>query len=331
MIRSATARPYRTKSVTDVLDLVLISWRLTSSDSDRNETLDCHELDDRRRRVSCCPWLESHHALERPQYIFFILDRAATRFKKNDPVKVESHKLDSYHSIFCRDVLSSEVAGALVSKKANRAVFCDDKTSSSRVCDTRRVNPYRERVPHRNVSIVTTDQMTTCPENLGRRFDCRAKPWACSIFQWTTNFIVWCIVLQLSLHWAVTESNNSDFVFSVFCFCMRCGISFDVFAIRGPRRAVLPAPPSLSSIWFVYFVGVTCLVCQTYVTYLVLVCLTCWSCLISYLSDLCCARLLVCRLVWWSFVCVYVCWSRVHTIILSRQYWSGVIDTRIRT
>ena len=51
------------------------------------------------------------------------------------------------------------------------------------------------------------------------------------------NFNVWCIVLQLSLHWTVTESNDSDFMFSVFCFCMRSGVSFDVFAIRGPRRA----------------------------------------------------------------------------------------------
>ena len=178
--------------------------------------------------------------------------------------------------------------------------------------------------------LLSSDQMTKSPENVGRRFDCRAKPWACSIRQGTTNFHVWCIALQLSLHWAATESKDSDFRFSVFYFCMRSDLSFDVFVIRGPRRAFLPAPSSLSSIWFVYFVGVTCLKCQTYVTYLVLVCLTCWSCLISCFLDFCCTRLLVCRLIWWSFVYVYLCWTRVHPIILSRHYWSEVIDPRIR-
>ena len=79
------------KFVTDVLDLVLISWRLTSWDTDRKRDTRLSRVgvssiqsrnalwtrgtplldNDRRRRVSCCPWLESHHALEGPQCIFF--------------------------------------------------------------------------------------------------------------------------------------------------------------------------------------------------------------------------------------------------------------------
>ena len=108
-IRSAAARPREAKSATGVFGLVLTTWRLASTDAGRNEALGLHELECRRlqagtlgirgilllgngsrRRVPCCPWLESHHALERPQGNQCkkqIFGRAATRLTKAVPWK----------------------------------------------------------------------------------------------------------------------------------------------------------------------------------------------------------------------------------------------------
>ena len=91
----------RAKSATSVLGFVLTRCHMASTDGGRNEALSLHELEcrrlqggtlsgkpplgnDSRRRVQCCPWLESHHAIERPECkqskMKKNLGRAATSF-----------------------------------------------------------------------------------------------------------------------------------------------------------------------------------------------------------------------------------------------------------